>query len=101
MRLTLRSTGGGFVGPAGAQTRSVDLDRLPAARAAQLRGLLQTRDFVDLPPTLVKAHPQPWDFQYTLEVEDGGQTRSVRYHLDAAPPALRELTEKLNEVDPD
>jgi hypothetical protein len=41
---------------------------------------------------LLKARPQSWDFTYTLTIEDGAQ-RQVRFHLDAAPPALRDLVE--------
>ena len=59
-----------------------------------------------LPPgewdKLVKDSPKSWDFQYDLEVDQGQQAHSVRYHLDAAPPPLKALTDKLNdEVEPD
>lgn len=93
MRLSLHCVGG-FTGPAGAQTHSVDVDSLPAADAARVRGLLQRLDLAQLPPTLLKARPQPWDFTYTLAV-DG---RQVRFHLDAAPPALRELVEAIEQT---
>lgn len=101
MRLILKCTGG-FTGPAGAQTRTVDLDQLPQAQASQLQQLLQASDFFALPPKLVKPAPQSWDFKYELEVDDGGAAHCVVYHLDEASPPLKELTEKLNdEVDPD
>jgi hypothetical protein len=101
MRLVLKCTGG-FAGPAGAQTRTVDLAQLPSEQAGQLQQLLQASDFFALPPKLVKQAPKSWDFQYDLEVEDGGQAHCVRYHLDEASPPLKELTEKLNDaVDPD
>ncbi len=101
MRLTLKCTGG-FAGPAGAQTRTVDLSQLPAEQAGQLEQLLHASDFFTLPPKLIKAAPKSWDFQYDLEVDQGGQAHCVRYHLDEASPPLRELTEKLNdEIDPD
>ncbi|TFW24310.1 protealysin inhibitor emfourin [Duganella callida] len=102
MRLILRCTGG-FAGPAGTQTRTVDLAQLPADRAGQLQQLIHAIDFAALPPKLVKDAPRSWDFQYDLELEDGGQrTHCVQYHLDAAPAPLKALTEKLNdEVDPD
>lgn len=101
MRLTLRCTGG-FTGPAGAQTRTVDLAQLPPQRAAELQQLLRASDFFTLPATLAKAAPKSWDFQYDLEAcETGRQAHCVRYHLDAAPAPLRRLTEKLNETDPD
>jgi hypothetical protein len=88
MRLSLHSVGG-FTGPAGAQTRNVDVDRLPAADAARVRALVQALDPAHLPATLLKARPQSWDFTYTLQI-DG---REVRFHLDAAPPPLRDLVE--------
>ncbi|MYM66496.1 hypothetical protein GTP45_06550 [Pseudoduganella sp. FT55W] len=101
MRLTLKCTGG-FTGPAGAQTRTVDLAQLPPEQAGQLEQLLRTSDFFALQPKLVKEAPKSWDFQYDLEVDDGQQTHCVHYHLDEAPPALQQLTEKLNdEVAPD
>jgi len=101
MRLTLKCTGG-FTGPAGAQTRTVDLAQLPPQQASELEQLLRASDFFALHPSLVKEAPKSWDFQYDLQVEDGGQSHSVRYHLDEAPPALKTLTEKLNdEVAPD
>lgn len=91
MRLTLHSVGG-FTGPAGAQTRSVDVDQLPAADAARVRALVQALDPAHLPATLLKARPQSWDFTYTLTIADGVE-RQVRFHLDAAPPPLRDLVE--------
>jgi hypothetical protein len=101
MRLTLKCTGG-FAGPAGAQTRTVDLAKLPPDQSSQLEQLLHASDFFTLPPQLVKEAPKSWDFQYDLEVDDGGKAHCVRYHLDQASPALKTLTEKLNdEVDPD
>jgi hypothetical protein len=101
MRLTLKCTGG-FAGPAGAQTRTVDLAQLPSAQAGELQQLLHASDFFALQAKLVKAAPKSWDFQYDLEVDDGQQAHSVQYHLDEAPPALQQLTEKLNaEVEPD
>jgi hypothetical protein len=101
MRLILKCTGG-FAGPAGAQTRTVDLTQLPADQASQLQQLLHASDFFALPPKLVKQAPKSWDFQYDLEVEDGGQAHCVRYHLDEASAPLKQLTEKISEeVDPD
>jgi hypothetical protein len=91
MRLSLQCVGG-FTGPAGAQTRNVDVDRLAAQEGTRVRGLVQALDLARLPPTLLKARPQSWDFTYTLTIDDG-TPRQVRFHLDAAPAALRELVE--------
>lgn len=94
MKLSLQSVGG-FTGAAGARTRSVDLDQVPPDEAARLRTLVQALDVARLPATLMKPRPQPWDFVYTLTV-DNGATHQVRFHSDAAPPALRELAELLD-----
>jgi hypothetical protein len=99
MRISLRSTGG-FTGPAGAQTRTVDLDTLPGAQAGRLRELVRALDPA-LPATLTKARPQPWDFLHTLTISDGGCARELRFHSDAAPPALRQLAEALTALPPD
>lgn len=95
MRLSLHCVGG-FTGPVGAQTRNVDVDSLPAAEGARVRSLVQALDLAQLPATLLKARPQPWDFTYTLTV-DGHQ---VRFHVDAAPAPLRELVEILEQHPP-
>jgi len=98
MRLSLHCTGG-FTGPAGAQTRAVDLDHVPPAKATRLRALVQALDPGQLPASLMKARPQPWDFVYTLTIENGAR-RQLRFHLDAAPPLLRELADILNQYPP-
>lgn len=99
-RLVMRSSGG-FTGPAGAQTRTLDLAALPATEARQWRQQLQACDFFALPARLAKAAPQSWDFEYTLEAQAGAQAHTVRFHLDAAPPALQQLAAALNELPPD
>jgi hypothetical protein len=98
MHLSLHCVGG-FTGPAGAQTRAVDLGQLPAHEAARLRALVQAADLAHLPASLLKARPQSWDFVYTLTVENGAR-REVRFHGDAAPPALQELVEVLQGYPP-
>jgi hypothetical protein len=100
MHLSLHSVGG-FTGPAGAQTKSVELDRLAPREAARLRGLVSSLDFAALPASITKPRPQPWDFLHTLTVSDGGQQHQVKFHSDAAPPALRELADALSGYPPD
>lgn len=95
MRIKLTCTGG-FAGPAGAQTRSVDLADLAPEQAQQLETLLRSCDFFALPDVLAKPAPQSWDFQYDLAVDQDGQTHTVRYYLDAAPPQLQALTARLS-----
>ncbi|MQA39349.1 protealysin inhibitor emfourin [Rugamonas aquatica] len=99
-RLILKCTGG-FTGPAGAQTRTVELSQLPQPKAQELEQLLTASCFFTLPETLTKAAPQSSDFLYDLKVDEGQQAHCVRYHLDAAPASLKALTHKLSEVDPD
>ena len=100
MRMVLHSVGG-FAGPAGAQSHSVDLDALPAAQASQLRDLVLACDFFSLPATLSKPQPQSWDFVHTLQIQDGAQSHTVRFHEDAAPAALQKLTQALSALAPD
>jgi len=90
MRITLRSVGG-FTGPAGAKTRTVDVDSLPGEQASKVRRLVEASGFYSLPPKMMKAAPASWDFIHHLEIEDGGKVHKVQFHDDAAPPALREL----------
>jgi hypothetical protein len=100
MRLSLRSVGG-FTGPAGAQTHTVELDRLPPREAERLRALVRSLDFAALTATLTKPRPQSWDFLHTLEISDNGQHHQLRFHSEAAPPALAELAELLGAYPPD
>ena len=100
MRMVLHSVGG-FTGPAGAQTRTVDLAALPAAQASQLRKLVQACDFFSLPATLSKPQPQSWDFVHTLQIQDDARSHTVRFHEDAAPAALQTLTQALSAMAPD
>jgi len=82
---------GGFVGPAAPDVHELDLDRLPKEAADRLRELVDRVDFSALPPELFKEKPQPWDFRHELTVSEGGRTRTVHFHLDLVPDALREL----------
>ena len=100
MKLSLRSTGG-FTGPVGAVTRSVDVAALPHEGRAHASALVDAARPFDLPTQLLLPSPHSWDFLYTLTIEDGGRSREVKLHLDAAPPTLRALVEWLEEQTPD
>ena len=91
MRLSLRCVGG-FTGPAGAQTRTVDTAQLPGAEGDRLQALVHQLDAAHPPATLLKERPQSSDFTYTLVVEDGA-LHQFRFHKDAGPPVLRELVD--------
>lgn len=90
MKIRLRRWGG-FTGRAGAEEYAVDVDSLPPHDASGLRALVQAAGFFSLPAKIAKAAPQPWDFQHSLEIEDGARTHTVQFHADAAPVALNEL----------
>jgi len=96
MKLTLRSWGG-FAGPAGAVTRTVDLDALPDDRAGKARALVSDARLFEQPERLLLRAPRPWDFNYVLEANDGALTRSIHLHLGAADGALRALVAWLEE----
>jgi hypothetical protein len=90
MRITLRSVGG-FTGPAGPETFSVDLDALPTQKAAALRNLVEAARFFSLGPTFLKQAPRSWDFVHELSIEHGGRLTTVKFHDEAAPPELLAL----------
>ena len=92
MRITLKIIGG-FTGRAGAETHVVDVERLQADDARRVRNLVAAVRSAALPATIKKAAPASWDFLHELTIEDDAQTQTVRFHLDAAPPELRALTE--------
>ena len=97
LRITLRATGG-FTGPAGSDERTLDTKSLSGTVAARLSRAIELARLEELPPVLKKLAPQPQDFLYTLVVEDGGASRAIEYHLDAAPEALRRLTSLIEDL---
>ncbi len=90
MKLTLRSWGG-FAGPAGAITRSVDLDTLADDRRRAAMALVAAAHPFDLPPKILLAAPHPWDFTYLLEIQDDARSTRIQMHLDAVDASLRTL----------
>ncbi len=92
MVITLTSTGG-FAGPAAPETRVVDVAAMPAGAGARIRALVVAADLGALPAEIRKPHPQSWDFLRKLTVEGDGPPRTVRFHDDAAPSALRALAD--------
>ena len=71
------------------------MERIGTGESAEVRRLVSACDFFSLPGTLRKARPQPWDFDYTVSVEDGPRAHTIRCHKDAVPPELRRLIETL------
>jgi len=99
MRITLRTVGG-FTGPAGAQTRVVDVEALSPAEADRIRACAARALPEELPRRLMKDVPQPWDFVRHLKIEDGGTVRELQFHDDAAPTALRDLVRLIERLSP-
>jgi len=97
MKITLRTVGG-FTGPAGAQTRVVDVDALPPADAARFRGHLTSAVPEGLPRKILKALPQPWDFVRHLKIEDGETVRELQFHDEAASASLRQLVQEIEDL---
>ena len=94
MKIVLRKWGG-FTGKAGAEVHELDVDSLPPGEASRFKQLVQGAGFFQLPGRLVKAAPQPWDFNHSLTVEDGGQSHTVEFHQDAIPKPLDTLVKEL------
>jgi len=90
VKLSLRSAGG-FTGPAGAMTRTFDLETLPEARRLLGRALVEAAHVFDRPAKTMLTAPHPWDFIYTLETNDGARSHRIEFHLDAVDDSLRAL----------
>jgi hypothetical protein len=94
LKIVLRKWGG-FTGKAGAEVHELDVDSLPPGEASRFKQLVHGADFFQLPERLVKTAPQPWDFNHSLTVEEGGKSHTVEFHQDAISPELNTLVEKL------
>jgi hypothetical protein len=94
VRLTLTSTGG-FTGPAGASTTTLDESSLAAPEAQRLRALVADLAGAAVPPVSKLARAQSWDFVHRLTIEDQGQPTTYQFHEGAAPPALRALYDEM------
>jgi hypothetical protein len=96
MRVSLRSVGG-FTGPAGAVTRTIDVDALPNDRKAKALEVINAARVFERPAKIMLEHPRPWDFQHVLEVDDGPRSRRIVLHEAAADDSLRELLDWIQE----
>ncbi|HEX3593930.1 MAG TPA: protealysin inhibitor emfourin [Polyangiaceae bacterium] len=99
MKIELEVTGG-FTGPAGKQTISVDTARLPVTDAAPLDRDLERLPHATWGNQYLKAHPKPWDFVHELRISDAGGQRSAKFHLDEGPPELSAIARRLTELSP-
>jgi hypothetical protein len=91
MRIEFQRSGG-FAGLRLATT--VDVDKLPADEAAELKRLVDAADFFRLPATL-KATRGADQFTYRLTVEAGNRQHTVEVSENAAPESLRPLLQRL------
>jgi hypothetical protein len=89
---------GGFTGRP--VTRELQVDRLPSRDAQAVRRLVDEGGFWTLPDAVASPHPQPWDFDQKLTIEDGGRSRTVRLHASAAPQPLARLLQRLEGLPP-
>jgi hypothetical protein len=99
MRLSLRSIGG-FTGPAGAVTRTVDVATLSEDRRCHAQKLVEAAHLFDRPEKALLPAPKPWDMRYVLDVDDGGRSRRVELHLGAVDTSLKELVSWLEDEAP-
>ena len=99
MKISLRSSGG-FTGPAGATTRSLNLDELPDERRREGLALIEAANLFDRPPKSKLAAPRPWDFNQVLEVTDGDRVHRIEFHLDAVDDSLRALVDWIDASEP-
>ena len=90
MRLTL-SRAGGFAGSAGVCPFALDPLDLPEARRTQLLALLDAARVFEQPAVQLLRSPQPWDFLYSFQLQDGAHGCKLELHLAAVNPALRAL----------
>jgi hypothetical protein len=73
----------------------IDLDQLPMHDASDLIRLIEQAEFFDLPENLIiKFNPE--EYQYTISIELGLMSHTVRTNDTTMPAALRPLVEELS-----
>ncbi len=89
------STGLAFF-PKQAEPTVIDTAQLPSAEAARLEQLVTDARFFDLPATPQAAPRGAADYrQYTVTVDDGTQSHTVRLNDATADPSVRALLDQL------
>lgn len=96
MKITLHRSGG-FAGSVGATSFELDPLALPEPRRAQLLALLDAANVAGQPAIQRLASPHPWDFLYSLQIEDGPFVHRLQLQLAAVSVALRDLVLLLEE----
>jgi hypothetical protein len=84
---------GGFVGPG--MKFELDLNNVPASDMRKIIRLIKKADFFNLPENLIKKF-MPDEYQYTITVDAGILSRTVRTNDTTMPEALRPLVDELS-----
>jgi hypothetical protein len=69
----------------------VDTANLPSVEAEQLRQLIKSADFLNLPPVISTGNALPDRFQYQIAVEDNNKKHSITVSESVIPDKLRPL----------
>ncbi len=85
---------GGFAGMS--LSCSVDTESLPQNEAYELQQMVKTANFFNLPAKIAASPSGADQFNYTVTVEDEGQTYTVETGDMSAPPNLQPLLQKLD-----
>ena len=97
MQITFKTSGGIAYFPGLAAGKTVDVDTLPQERQAEVRRLLESAKFFDL-PARTAAKPGAADYQtYTISVSDGDRHKTVAIN-DPVPPELAPLVDFVREL---
>jgi hypothetical protein len=73
---------------------TLDLDDLPPDDAERLQKLIDKADFFNIPANLA-GRSSPDEFQYVVEVDDGGRSHTVRTTDTSMPVSLLPLVKEL------
>jgi len=76
----------------------IDADTLSPDEASQLRELVASAGFFDLPAETLDSMPGVDQFSYNVTIESGGQRHTVHATEGAAPESLQRLIDWLNRV---
>jgi hypothetical protein len=99
MRVHFDSEGGFAHFPGLSQPVSVDTDELPPEQAARVEQLVRAANFFSQPDELAAPAPGAADYRtYTITVEDGGRSHTVRAAEPVEDQGVRALIEHLQAV---
>jgi hypothetical protein len=97
VQITFKTSGGIAYFPGLAAGKTVDVDTLSQDRQDEIRRLLESTKFFDL-PARTATQPGAADYQtYTIAVSDGDRHKTVAIS-DPVPPELARLVELAREL---